>query len=193
MKKIIVIGCPGAGKSVFSKRLSEITQIPLYHIDMMYHNEDRTHISREGLKEKFKKIFNEEKWIIDGNYQKTLEMRLKECDTVFLLDFPTEVCIEGAKSRVGKKREDMPWIDESFDETFKETILNFEKEKLPKIYEMLDKYKENRKIIVFKSREETDRFIEKNNVINRKLILEDMQKYYKNTENALPHQMVKNL
>lgn len=161
MKKIIIIGSPGAGKSVFSKKLSEVTKIPLYHIDMMYHNADGTHISREELKEKFKEIFNEEKWIIDGNYQKTIEMRLKECDTVFLLDFPTEICVEGAKSRVGKQREDLPWIEKDFDETFKETIINFRNEKLPQIYEMLDKYKEGRNIIIFKSREETNKFIEK--------------------------------
>lgn len=160
MKKVIVIGSPGAGKSVFSKKLSEVTKIPLYHIDMMYHNADGTHISREELKEKFKKIFNEEKWIIDGNYQKTIEMRLKECDTVFLLDFPTEVCIKGAESRVGKKREDMPWTEKKLDENFKETIINFKNEKLPQIYKMLDEYKESRNIIIFKSREEANKFIE---------------------------------
>lgn len=161
MKKIIIIGSPGAGKSVFSKKISEVTKIPLYHIDMMYHNVDGTHISREELKEKFTEIFNEEEWIIDGNYQKTIEMRLKECDTVFLLDFSTEVCIEGAKSRVGKKRDDLPWIEKEFDENFKEVIVNFRNEKLPQIYEMLDKYKEGRNIFIFKSREEADKFIEK--------------------------------
>lgn len=159
MKKIIVIGSPGAGKSVFSKKLSDITKIPLYHIDMMYHKTDGTHISREELKEKFKKIFCEENWIIDGNYQKTIEMRLKECDTVFLLDFPTEVCIEGAMSRIGKKRNDLPWIEESFDETFKETIMNFKNEKSPQIYEMLNEYKDDRDIIIFKSRDEAENFI----------------------------------
>lgn len=161
MKKIIVIGSPGAGKSVFSKKLSDITKIPLYHIDMMYHKTDRTHISREELKEKFRKIFCEESWIIDGNYQKTIEMRLKECETVFLLDFPTEVCIEGAMSRVGKKRDDLPWTEEKLNETFKETIMNFKNEKLPQIFEMLEQYKDDKEIIIFKSREEADEFIEK--------------------------------
>lgn len=160
MKKIIVIGSPGAGKSVFSKKLSDITKIPLYHIDMMYHKTDRTHISREELKEKFRKIFCEESWIIDGNYQKTIEMRLKECETVFLLDFPTEVCIEGAMSRVGKRRDDLPWTEEKLNETFKETIMNFKNEKLPQIYEMLEQYKDDKEIIIFKSREEADKFIE---------------------------------
>lgn len=93
MKKIIVIGSPGAGKSVFSQKLSKITQIHLYHIDMLYHKEDGTHISKEELEGKLKKIFKNDSWIIDGNYQITLEMRVKECDTIFLLDFPTEVCL----------------------------------------------------------------------------------------------------
>ena len=163
MKKIIVIGSPGAGKSVFSKKLSDITNIKLYHLDMMYHKKDGTHISREELKEKLKKVFEEDSWIIDGNYQKTIEMRLEQCDTVFLLNIPTDICIEGAKSRVGKKREDLPWIEETLDKDFEKVIIDFSKEKLPKIYELLNKYKDTININIFNSREEADNFISKIN------------------------------
>ena len=159
--KIIVMGSPGAGKSVFSKKLREVTNLPLYHLDMLYYNEDGTHISKEELEEKLKEIFKEDKWIIDGNYQRTLEMRIKECDTVFLLDFPTEVCIEGAKNRIGKNRDDLPWIEEKLDEEFEQRIIKFSKDKLPQIYELLNKYKENLNITIFKSRKEADKYIEK--------------------------------
>lgn len=159
MSKIIVIGSPGAGKSVFSQKLSNITGLPLYHLDMLYHKPDGTHISKEELEDKLREIFSNNDWIIDGNYQRTLEIRLKECDTVFLLDFPTEVCLEGAKSRIGKKREDLPWIEEKLDENFEQCIINFANEKLPQIYKLLDKYKMNHNIIVFKSREEADNYI----------------------------------
>ena len=101
MKKIIVIGSPGAGKSVFSKKLSDITNIRLYHLDMLYHKEDGTHISKEELEEKLVKIFEEDSWIIDGNYQRTIEMRLKQCDTVFLLNIPTADCIEERRFAMG--------------------------------------------------------------------------------------------
>ncbi len=161
MKKIIVIGSPGAGKSTFSKKLRDITNIKLYHIDMLYHKADGTHISKEELEKKLIEIFKEDSWIIDGNYQRTIEMRLKECDTVFLLDFPTEICVEGAKSRIGKEREDLPWIEEKLDEDFKQVIINFSKEKLPRIYELLDKYKDNIDINILNSREEADNFIKK--------------------------------
>ena len=117
MKKVIVIGSPGSGKSVFSKKLKEVTNLPVYHLDMIYHKKDGTHISKEELEEKLKIIFEEEQWIIDGNYQRTLELRLKECDTVFLLDYPTETCIKGAESRIGTKRDDLPWVEDVNDDS----------------------------------------------------------------------------
>lgn len=165
--KIIVIGSPGAGKSVFSKKLREVTNLPLYHLDMLYHNEDGTHISKEELEEKLKEIFKEDKWIIDGNYQRTLEMRIKECDTVFLLDFQTKICLEGAKSRIGNNRDDLPWIEEKLDEEFEQRIINFSRDKLPKIYELLNKYKNNLNITIFKTREEADNYIEKLKLLSK--------------------------
>jgi adenylate kinase family enzyme len=160
MLKVIVIGSPGAGKSVFSQKLKNIIDLPLYHLDMLYHKKDGTHISKEELEEKLKSIFKEEKWIIDGNYQRTLELRLKECDTVFLLDFPLEDCLLGAESRIGVKREDLPWIEENLNEEFRQVIIDFPKKKLPQIYELIEKYKMNKKIIVFKTREEADNYLE---------------------------------
>ena len=160
MKKVIIIGSPGAGKSVFSRKLHEITNLPLYHIDMLYHNSDGTHITTEELIEKFEKIFQTDQWIMDGNYQRTLEMRIKECDTIFLLDYPVEVCLAGAEARVGTKRDDLPWVEDKLDEEFKKVILNFSTEKLPKIYELLDKYKDEKNIIIFKDRTEANSYLE---------------------------------
>lgn len=158
--KIIVIGCPGSGKSMFSQKLNKKLNIPLFHLDMLYHNADGTHITKEELEKKLKKIFKEnDEWIIDGNYQRTLEMRMEECDNIFLLDYPIEVCLAGAESRVGQQRADLPWVEEKLDDEFRQCIINFSKEKLPHIYELLEKYKDNKKVVIFKSREEADRYI----------------------------------
>lgn len=159
-RKIIVIGSPGAGKSTFSRKLRDLTGLPLYYLDMLWHKADKTNIAREEFDRKLNDIIVREKWIIDGNYQRTLEMRLKSCDTVFLLDFPLEVCIEGVKSRIGKKREDMPWVEDEFDEEFKQWIIDFHKNQLPVIYELLKKYQSGKEIIVFKSRHEADDYLE---------------------------------
>lgn len=165
MKKVIVIGSPGAGKSTFARKLQEVTGLPLYYLDMLWHKADKTNISKSEFDKCLREITEKEAWIIDGNYQRTLEMRLQACDTVFLLDFPLEVCLAGAESRIGTKREDMPWIETEFDEEFKQWILDFPKNQLPEIYALLEKYAENKTITIFKSRKEADAYIEKQPVL----------------------------
>ena len=159
MKKVIVIGCPGSGKTTFAEKLCKKTGIPLYHLDAIWHKPDRTHIPREEFDARMLEIFDEESWIIDGNYSRTIEMRLMECDTAFLFDLPTEVCLQGATERLGKERYDMPWIDTELDPQFKAEIENFATEMLPFIYNLLEKYRQNRKIVIFKSRNNADDFI----------------------------------
>lgn len=159
MQKIIVIGCPGAGKSTFSRFLRDKTNLPLYYLDMLWHKPDKTNITRDEFDQKLADILKQDRWIIDGNYGRTLEMRLKSCDTVFLLDFPLEVCLQGAKERVGKPREDMPWVEETLDQEFKEWIENFSKDRLLHIYELLEKHKD-KNIVIFKSREELEKYKE---------------------------------
>lgn len=162
MLKIIIIGSPGAGKSTFARKLRDATDIPLYYLDMLWHKPDQTNISREAFDAKLGEIIKKDRWIIDGNYQRTLEPRLKACDTVFLMDLPTEVCLLGAQSRIGKKREDLPWLEREFDEEFKQWILDFPQNELPGIYELLGKYEKSKEIIIFKSRKEADDYLKKN-------------------------------
>ncbi len=158
MKKIIVIGCPGAGKSTFARALRYKTGLPLYYLDMIWHKPDKTNITREEFDLRLSEILEKDEWIIDGNYNRTLEMRLESCDTVFFLDFPTEVCLNGVMERIGKKREEMPWVEEEFDSEFRDWIINFPKDKLPHIYELLEKHSD-KEIINFTSREEMNKYL----------------------------------
>lgn len=161
MKRAVVIGCSGSGKSVFSRKLRDVTGLSLYYLDMIWHKPDGTNISREEFDEKLRSIISRDSWIIDGNYQRTLETRIKACDTVFLFDLPTEICIEGALSRIGKRREDMPWFENELDPEFRQWIESFRTNQLPEIYKLLEKYKNGRQIVVFRTREQADKFIEK--------------------------------
>ena len=159
MKKVIVIGCPGSGKTTFAEKLNKITNIPLYYLDAIWHRPDKTHISREDFDKSISGIFAQPEWIIDGNYNRTIEMRLIQCDTVFLFDLPTEICLQGATERLGKERYDLPWIEKELDPSFRKTIEDFPTDSLPKIYRLLEKYKDGRQIVVFKSREDVDKFL----------------------------------
>lgn len=156
MNRVIVIGSPGAGKSTFARKLRDITGLPLYYLDSIWHLPDRSTISREEFGKRLADILKEDRWIIDGNFSRTLETRLKRCDTVFLLDYSVDVCLSGVSGRIGKEREEMPWIEQEFDEEFRQFIVGFPHNRLPQIKELLERYGKGREIHVFHSREEAD-------------------------------------
>ena len=158
MKKVIVIGCPGSGKSTFSRALHKKTGIPLYHLDILKWNSDKTTVSKEIFHDRLNLVLSENEWIIDGNYASTMELRMSVCDTVFFLDYPLEVCLSGIKERQGKPRPDMPWIETEDDEEFLEFIRSYNTQSRPKVMELIEKYKE-KNIVIFKSREEADEYL----------------------------------
>lgn len=158
MKKVIVIGCPGAGKSTFSRKLAAKTGLPLYYLDMIWHRPDRTVVGRDEFDKRLVEIMAEDRWILDGNYARTLPLRLEQCDTVFFFDIPLDECIEGAKSRLGKERVDMPWTDDVLDPEFLQWIIDFPRDVVPEINRQLTVF--DKTLIRFSSRTEADRFID---------------------------------
>ncbi|MBQ7890056.1 MAG: adenylate kinase [Erysipelotrichaceae bacterium] len=155
MKRIIVIGCPGSGKSVFSIKLSNILQIPVIHLDNLYWNSDKTTVDNELFRSRLTDSIQKDSWIIDGNYISTMELRLQHSDTVFFLDYPVELCLEGVKSRKGKVRPDIPWIEEEEDEEFIQYIKDFKSNVTPKIYQYLYNYSD-KEVFHLKTREEAE-------------------------------------
>ena len=158
MKKIIVIGCPGSGKSTVSRALRNKTGIPLYHLDMMYWNADKTTVEKSVFLERLSAALEKDEWIIDGNYASTMELRMAACDTVIFLDYPLEVCLDGIKERRGKPRSDMPWIETEEDAEFIEFIKSYNEQQKPKVLELLEKYND-KNIVIFSSREQADAFL----------------------------------
>ena len=163
MKKVIVIGCPGSGKSTVSRALHNKTGIPLYHLDMMYWNDDRTTVEKSVFLERLSVVLEKDEWIIDGNYGSTMELRMAACDTVIFLDYPLDICLDGIKERRGKPRNDIPWIETEEDAEFIEFIKNYNEQQKPKVLELLEKYR-NKNIVIFKSREEADAFLNGENI-----------------------------
>ena len=158
-KRVAVIGCPGGGKSTFSRALRDRVDLPLYHLDAIYWRDDRTHLSREDFYPLMQKIIARDEWIMDGNYNSTLEWRISACDLLIFLDYPAEVCLEGVRARRGQKRSDMPWVEEGDDEEFLEFIRAFETESRPRILELIGGYPD-KAVVVFRTREEADRYLD---------------------------------
>lgn len=158
MKKVIVIGCPGSGKSTFSRALHKKTGIPLHYLDMMYWNADKTTVEKSVFLSRLAAVLDTDAWIIDGNYGASMEMRMQACDTVIFLDYPLDICLDGIRARRAKPREDMPWIETEEDVEFIEFIKGYEEQQRPKVLSLIEKYSD-KNVFVFKSRDQAEDFL----------------------------------
>ena len=159
MKKVIIIGCCGSGKSTFARHLHACIGIPLFHLDQLNWNENKTTVEKEVFLKRVQDVIQKDSWIIDGNYGSSIEMRMQACDTVFFLDYPVDICIQGIHERVGKVRTDIPWVEDEVDEDLIEFVRNYEKEDRPEILELLSKYKE-KDIHIFRNRKDAKIYLE---------------------------------
>ena len=160
-KKVIVLGNNGSGKSYFSKKLAEITGLPLIHLDLLYWKENWTHPSREEWAEIQRKLVANEQWIIDGMHVSTLEIRFREADAVFFLDIDLKTCLDAIKERKERKRDDFPSFLDKNEGNFDQFLMgarDFEKKRKPKILALLEKYP-MKEFIVLKSRKEISSYL----------------------------------
>ncbi|MBQ7597352.1 MAG: adenylate kinase [Clostridia bacterium] len=155
-KKVVVIGCCGAGKSTFSKQLAQISDLPLYHLDNIYWKPDQSHLKHRAFLKEQRKIMRTDRWIMDGNYGKTMMHRLKRCDIVYFFDLPTADCLQGVMKR-DKKRNDIACELEP-NEDFLNYIKSFQEKTRPAILLRFSKLP-NLNIITFQSHEEIDRYL----------------------------------
>ena len=100
MKKVLIIGNAGSGKTTFAKALSERTSLPLVHLDRLYWKDNWEHTTREEFDVLLQRELEESEWILDGNFNRTLPHRLQYCDTVFFFDLPTISCLWGITKRI---------------------------------------------------------------------------------------------
>lgn len=169
MNKVAVIGCPGSGKTYFSRELSKITGLPLIHLDRLYHDkelpEDPVEKRPLWLKQ-VQKISDNKQWIMDGNYKSSFDIRLSAADTIIVLDYPKYLVIYRLfKRRLqyhNKLRPDMPngW-QERINWDFYKFVWNFKRQYLPLLLDKVKEHGRGKSVIVLSNPEQAKQYLKK--------------------------------
>ena len=162
MRKVLILGCPGSGKSTFAAQLHEQTGLPLIHLDRLWWQPDGTHITREAFDAALSRILAQDAWILDGDYSRTYEVRLRACDTVFFLDLPESDCLAGVVQRAGRARPDCPLTGVTPD--LLDQVRRYRAQNRPVVLTLLRAYAD-RKIIVFRDRAQMARWLHAQTIV----------------------------
>ena len=166
MDRILIVGCSGSGKSTLSRKLSERTSLPVVHLDQLFWQSGWVSVSREVFDQRLSDELEKPKWIIDGNFDRTLPLRLARCDTAICLDYSRRTCLTGIVKRVaasyGHTRPDMAeGCPERVDWSFLKWVWNFPKKQLPVLRQALaDAEKNGVRVLRFRNRKACREWLE---------------------------------
>lgn len=163
MERILIIGCSGSGKSTLARALGKKLQLPVVHLDRLWWREGWENVTKEEFDTALAQELAKPRWIIDGNYSRTMEQRLEKCDTILYLDFNRWECLLGMFQRVlgnwGQVRPDMSdGCPERFDPAFVKWIWNFNKNNRVQNYTWIAKAR-HAESVVLKNRREVRQFL----------------------------------
>ncbi|MFC8660633.1 topology modulation protein [Streptomyces sp. NPDC057199] len=99
MKKVAIVGCGGSGKSYLARELGKILDAPVTHLDAAFYDDEWNPLPMDEFAELQRELVAQPRWVIDGNYNSTLQTRLEACDTVILMDMSTPAALWGIFSR----------------------------------------------------------------------------------------------
>lgn len=146
MRRILVLGCPGAGKSTLTRALAETLGLPAVYLDRLWWKSGWVNRTRAEFDARLDAALAGDAWVMDGNYLRTLPRRLERCDAVLLLDYPRRLCLLRALRRIlrwrGRTRPDMAeGCPERLDPAFIRWIWDFHRTQRPRVLELLSAWK----------------------------------------------------
>jgi adenylate kinase family enzyme len=161
----MVIGGPGSGKSTLSKRIHELTGLPLYHLDKLHWRPGWVAPPKDEWRQQVSEIAGRDEWIIDGGYSNTFHLRMPRTDTIVWLDFPRRVCFPCVLKRLilnfGRVREDVaPGCPERLDFAFLQWAWTFQRAHAAKYRLALETFAPHAHVMVLTNGRETKDFIQ---------------------------------
>ena len=165
MKRIALIGSGGSGKSTLAQRLGEKLNIEVYHLDALFWKPNWTPKPKEEQRKMQNELVKKEEWIIDGNYNGTMDIRLNAVDTVIFVDISRVICIYRVFKRMiqyrGKSRPDMAeGVNERLDFNFLKWVWDYPKTMKPAVLLKLEQLPNDKEVIILKTRREVQLFLD---------------------------------
>jgi adenylate kinase family enzyme len=166
MKRILIIGSGGAGKSTLAPRLGKKMGIEVVHLDKLFWNPGWVPTEKKEWAEVVRQALEKDSWIMDGNFGGTLEMRVQACDTIIFLDMPRHICMYRILKRwVMYNRNTRPDMaegcEERFDWEFFMWVWNYPKRSKPEKELVMERYAKDKTIIRLRSNREIEQFLRK--------------------------------
>ena len=164
MRRVLVIGCSGAGKSTVSRRLAKITGLPLIDLDAIHWRSGWVEPSPREWREIVGAAAAKPEWIMDGNYAGTFDLRVPRADTVVWLDFSRRICLWRVVKRtarnLGNNREGLPpGCPERLNWEFLRYIWTFNAEHRPRVVATLDRFGAGSRVIRLDNDRSVDAFL----------------------------------
>ncbi|MDQ3907048.1 MAG: DNA topology modulation protein [Acidobacteriota bacterium] len=164
MKKILVIGSGGAGKSTFAARLGEASGLPVIHLDKFYWRAGWVETPKDEWRARVEELIRQDAWVMDGNYSGTLGARLEACDAVIFLDVPRAVCLWRALKRAltyrkGGRPDMAEGCAEKFDLEFMRWIWDYPNRTRPGVLNMIGERARDKRVFVLRKQDEIESFL----------------------------------
>ena len=165
MRRVVIVGCGGAVKSTLARAIAERTGLPVIHLDREFWRPGWVEPVRDEFEERVKVLMTGERWIIDGNYHRTLASRVAAADMIIALDLPTRTCLAGIIRRWwrqrGKTRPDMtPGCPERLTWEFVRWVWRFRRDTRPKQMALLESAAAGKAMHVLRSRGDVQRWLD---------------------------------
>lgn len=168
MNRIVILGSSGSGKSTLARNLGKKLGLPVIHLDLHYWNPGWEPTPSDEWQKEVQSLIDEPKWIIDGNYRSTLDMRLEACDAAIFLDMPPTLCVQRAIKRrfqyLNQPRPDITRgckehvLDPKFPQFIKH-ILNYPNRARPTVLRKLHQIKHQKNVFILRSSKDVADFL----------------------------------
>lgn len=164
MRRVLIIGSGGAGKSTLAERLAKRTGLPLIHLDSLFWHAGWIPTPDAEWDAVVDELITRDAWIMDGNYGRTLHTRLAAADTVIFLDMPRLTCLWRIIKRrwveAGRNRPSLPeGCPETIGFEFIWWVLTYPNRRRPGILAQLEGLKGRARVIILRTNAAVETFL----------------------------------